>query len=96
VVKLEEKIKGMQAQMAKLEERATQREVQLGQVEGELDEKVELFKKTEKELNNNTADAYGKGFQDAMAQFACVHPEVDLSPFAESKWVVDGQLVPRE
>ena len=86
----------MQAQMAKLEERATQREVQLGQVEGELDEKVELFKKTEKELNNNTADAYGKGFQDAMAQFACVHPEVDLSPFAESKWVVDGQLVPRE
>jgi len=90
VVELEEKVEGMQAQMAKLEERATQREVQLGQVEGELAEKVELFKKTEEELNNDAADAYGKGFQDAMAQFACVHPEMDLSPFAESKWVVEG------
>jgi len=86
----------MQAKMAKLEERATQREVQLGQVEGELAEKVELFKKTAEELNNDTVDAYGEGFQDAMAQFACVHPEVDLSLFTKSKWVVDGQLVPKE
>jgi len=81
--------------MAKLE-RATKREVQLGQVEAELAEKVELFKKTEEELNNDVADAYGEGFQDAMAQFACMHPKVDLSPFAKSKWVVDGQLMPRE
>ena len=29
-------------------------------------------------------------------QFACGHHEVDLSPFTEWKWVVDGQLVPRE
>jgi len=48
-------------------------------VEGELAEKVELFKKTEEELNNDVVDAYGEGFQDAMAQFVCVHPEVDLS-----------------
>jgi len=47
VINLEEKVEGMQAKMARLEERATQREVQLGQVEGELAEKVELFKKTE-------------------------------------------------
>jgi len=65
-------------------------------VEGKLAEKVELFKKTEEELTNDVADAYGERFQDAMAQLACVHLEVDLSPFAESKWVVDGQLVPRE
>ena len=65
-------------------------------MEGELAEKVELFKKTEEELTNNAADAYGEGFQDAMVQFACVHPKVDLSQFAESKWVVDGQLVPKE
>jgi len=65
-------------------------------VEGELAENVELFKKTEEELTNDAADAYGEGFQDAMAQFACVHLEVDLFTFAESKWVVDGQLVPRE
>jgi len=31
-----------------------------------------------------------------MAQFSCVHPEVDLSPFSESKCIVDGQLVLRE
>jgi len=96
VVDLEEKVEGMQAKMAKLEERATQREVQLGQVEGELAEKVELFKKDEEELTNDVADAYYEGFQDAIAQFACMHPKVDLSPFTESKCVVDGQLVLRE
>ena len=64
----------MQAKMLKLEERVTQREVLLGKVEGELAEKVELFKKTEEELTNNAANAYGEGFQDAIAQFACVHP----------------------
>jgi len=47
VVDLEEKVEGMQAKMAKLKERATQREVQLGKVEVELAEKVEFFKKTE-------------------------------------------------
>ena len=96
VVDLKEKVEKAQAKMAKLEERATQRKVQLGQVEGELVEKVKLFKKTKEDLTNNVADAYDEGFQDAMAQFACRHHEVDLSPFAESKWVVDGQLVPRE
>ena len=96
VIDLEEKVEEAQAKMAKLEERATQREVQLGQVEGELAQKVELFRKTEEELTNDVVDAYGVGCQDAMAQFSSVHPEVDLSPFAETKWVVDGQLVPRE
>jgi len=77
-------------------QRASQREVLLRQVEGELAEKVESFKKVEEELTNDVVDAYDEGFQDAIAQFACVHPEVDLSPFAESKCVVDGQLVLRE
>jgi len=96
VVDLEEKVDEMQEKMAKLEERATQREVLLVKVEGELAEKVELFKKTEEELTNDDVDAYDKGFQDAIAQFAWVHPEVDLSPFNESKCVVDGKLVLRE
>ena len=95
-VKLEGQVEEMKAKMTKLEERATQWEVLLGQVEGELAEKVELLKKTKEELTNDVADAYGEGFQDAIAQFACVHPEVDLAPFSESKYVVDGQLVPRE
>jgi len=70
VVNLEEKVEGMQTKMEKLEERATQREVRLGQVEGELAEKIELFKKTEEELNNDDVDAYGEGFQDAITQFS--------------------------
>jgi len=81
--------------MAKLEERTTQQEVQLGRVEGELAQKIELFNKTEVELIEDAADAYGAGFEDALAQVACVHPEMDLSPFASSKRVVDGQLAPR-
>jgi len=44
VIDLEEKADDAQAKMAKLEERATQQDVQLGRVEGELAEKIELFK----------------------------------------------------
>ena len=96
VVDQEEKVEGMQSKMERLEEGATQREVQLGQVEWELAEKIELFKKTEEDLNNDVVDAYSEGFQDSIAQFACMHPEGDLSPFDESKCVVGGQLVLRE
>jgi len=46
VVELKELVAEMKGKMAKLEERATQREVLLGQGEGELAEKVESFKKT--------------------------------------------------
>jgi len=74
-------LEGAQAKMAKLVERATHREVQFAQVEGELAQKIELFKHTEEELTN---DVYGVVFEDAMAQVACVHPEMDLSPFVES------------
>ena len=90
VVDLEEKVEGMQ------DKRATQREVQLGQVEGELADKVELFKKTKEELTNDDANAYDEGFQDVIIHFACMHPEVGVSPFNESKCVIGGQLVLRE
>jgi len=95
VIDLEEQAKGEQAKMAKLEERATQQEVQLGHVEGELAQKIELFKKTEAELTEDVADAYGAGFEDALAQVFCVHPKMDISPFAVTMRVVDGKLVPR-
>ena len=65
-------------------------------MEGELAQKIELFKQTEEELTNDAANAYGAGFEDPMAQVACVHPEMDLSPFVEMKRVIDGQLVPNE
>jgi len=94
VIDLEEQAEGVQAKMTRLEERATQQEVQLGRVRGELAQKIELFKKTQAELIEDAADAYGAGFEDALAQVACVHPEMDLSPFAASKRVVDGQFAP--
>jgi len=96
VIELEELVAEMKGKMAKLKERATQREVLLWQVDGELAEKVKCFKKIEEELTNDAVDAYDEGFQDAIAQFACVHPEADLTPFGESKCVIDGQLVLRE
>jgi len=69
--------------------------VQLGRVEGELTQQAKAFKKTEAELIEDDADAYDVGFDDALAQVACVHPEMDTSTFATSNHVVDGQVVPR-
>ena len=93
----------LKGKVVNLEERATQHEILLGQVEGELAEKteslagtIESFRKTEEELTNDAAEVYGEGFQDVITQFACAHLEVDLTLFGESKCVVDGQIVPRE
>ena len=63
-------------------------------MESELAYKVEQFKKTKAELVEDAADAYGAGFEDALAQVACVHPELDVSPFAMSKSVIDGHSRP--
>jgi len=102
-VELEDLVVELKGKVANLEERATQREVLLGQVEGKLAEKteslagtIESFRRTEEELTNDVVEAYGEGFQDVVAQFACAHPEVDLTLFGESKCVVDDQIVPRE
>ncbi|KAK7332477.1 hypothetical protein VNO80_29229 [Phaseolus coccineus] len=95
IIELEEQAEGAQAKMIKLEERATDREVQLGKVEEELAQQLELLRKTEAELIDDAADAYGEGFGDALAQVACVHPEMDLSPYSAIMQVVDGQIVPR-
>jgi len=65
--------------MTRLEERATQQEVRLGQLEVELVRKDELFSEIKEELTNDVFGAYGIGFEDAMAQVACVHPGMDLS-----------------
>jgi len=90
VIELEEQTEETKAKMAKLEERATNQEVQLGRVEGELAQQAETFKKIEAELIEDTADAYGAEFEDALAQVACVHPEMDTSPFMTSKRFIDG------
>jgi len=48
--------------------------VRLGQLEGELVRKDELFSEIKEELTNDAAGACGVGFEDVMAQVACVHP----------------------
>jgi len=42
---------------------------------------------------SDIADSYAAGFEDAITQVTCVHPEVDLSHTGLNKTVVDGQLV---
>ncbi|KAK7373540.1 hypothetical protein VNO80_06954 [Phaseolus coccineus] len=87
IIELEERLEGAQTKMTKLEERATNQEVQLGKVEEELAQQIEILKKTEAELTEDAADAYGEGFDDALAQVACVHPEMDLSPYSATMQV---------
>jgi len=67
--------------------------MRLGQLEGELVRKDELFSDIKEELTNDVAGAYGAGFEDAMAQVACVHPGVDLSQTDLTKRIIDEQLV---
>lgn len=67
--------------------------MRLGQLEGELVRKDELFNQIKEELTSDTVEAYGAGFEDVMAQVACAHPGVDLSQTGLTKKVVDGQLV---
>jgi len=81
--------------MARLEDRSTNQEVQLGHVEAELLQQAERFKKVEAELTEDVVDACVAGFEDALAQVACAYPEMDASPFAASNRVVDGQIIPR-
>ena len=102
-IELDDIVAGLKLKVANLEDRSTHREILLGQVQGELAEKteslagaIESLKRTKEELTNDAVAAYGEGFQDAIAQFACAYPEVDPSLFDESKCVVDGQIMPQE
>jgi len=93
VIVLQDKVEDTQAKMVRLEERATQQEVRLGQLEGELVRKDEVFSEIKEELTNDVVGAYGVRFEDAMAQVACVNPGVDLSQTGLTKRIVDGQVV---
>jgi len=67
----------------------------LEKAKAELDLQAEAFGKIKTELIDDAADAYAAGFEDALAQVSCKHPEMDVSPFATSNHVVDGQIVSR-
>ena len=92
-IELEEAAEATKAKMARLEESSTNQEVQFGRVEVELLKQAEKFKKVEVELTEDVTNAYAVRFKDALAQVSCAHPEME--PFATSKCVVDGRIVPR-
>ena len=92
---MEEAAEASKAKMARLEERSINREVQLDRVEAELLQQAKRFEEAEIELTRDAIDAYDAGFEDALTQVSCVHPEMDASPFAVSNRVVNGQIVPR-
>jgi len=95
VIGLKEEVVQSKENSAKLEEefkeKSSQLEEQLGKLREELARKDELFQQTKEELTND--EAYAVGFEDAMAQVACVNPGVDLSQTGLAKRVVDGQLM---
>jgi len=64
-------------------------------VEAELLQQAQRFDEVEVELTGDVVDAYDAGLEDALTQVACVHPEMDTTPFAISNCVTNMQLVPR-
>jgi len=65
-------------------------EKQLAKLKVELARKDEHFQQTKKELTKDVVESYVVGFEEAMAQVACVHPGVDLSQTRLAKKVEDG------
>ena len=63
--------------------------------EEEMVAQAENFEKAKAELLHDVADAYAAGFEDALDQVVCKHPEKDTSPFATANYVINGQVVPR-
>jgi len=97
---LVEKLGSRDAEVVQLEEESTQLKVKLTQLEEqlakmreELVRKDEHFLQTKDELTCNAVESYAAGFEDALAQVACVHPGVDLSQTGLTKTIVNGKLV---
>ena len=78
-----------------MEAKLTVKTEALEKAEAELTLQAKVFEKTKAELIDDVVDAYVAGFEDALAQVACKHPKMDISPFATSNHIVDGQIVPR-
>ena len=64
-------------------------------MEAELHQQAKRFEEAEAELTGDVLDAYVEGFIDALAQVACTHPRMDITPFTVSNHVENGQIVPR-
>jgi len=83
-------------EVEKLKGELAGRDEEVARQKEELAQKDELLQKTKDELTSDVAYSYTTGFEDAMAQVTCVHPELDLSKIGLGKVVIDGQLVDKE
>jgi len=89
-------VDGLKKELSSRDEEMAQQKVKLARLNKELARKDEIFQQTKDELTNNATDSYAMGFEDAMAQVACVHHGVDLSQTGFNKTIADGQLVDTE
>jgi len=95
VFELEEADEESKAKIVGLEQRSVCREALLGRAEVELHQQAKRFEEAEADLTRDVLDAYDEGFRDDLAQVACVHPKVDITPFTTSNLVENGKIVPR-
>jgi len=52
------------------------------------------FEKGEKELVDDAAGAFAKGFAEALAQAACANPGIDTSSCSPLNHIVEGKIIP--
>jgi len=94
-----EKIKAELVEQAKLlensKEELAEKTEALAKAEKEMVAQAGGFKRVETELLDDAADAYAAGFEDALSQVVCEHPEMDTSNFATANHVFEGHIVPR-
>ena len=81
---------------ANLAKQLTEKAKALEDLEEKLASQVECSKKVEKELLDDAANAFVVGFEEAMFQVVCEHPEMDVSNYNPVNHVIDGKVVPRD
>ena len=90
---LRTEVDGLKKELTNKDEEMAQLKEELTKLKEEMDCKDESFQQTKDELTSDVVDTYAAGFEDTMAQVACVHPGVDLSQTGLNKTIADGQLV---
>ena len=93
---LTEKLGSRDEEVAHLKEKSAQLEEEMGRLKEELVHKDELFQQTKDELTGDVDGAYAAGFEDAIAQVACVDLGMDLSQTGLTKVIAYGKLVDAE
>ena len=68
----------------------------LAAMEKELASQAARSQKVEKELLDDATNAFATGFEEALSQVVCEHPEMDVSNYGPTKHVVEGNVVPIE